>query len=440
MKTRFARSDGTRIAYQVFGSGPLDLVFIPGFVSHVEMQWLDPLFERFLRRLGSFARVVIYDKRGVGRSDPVSSRPTVEQHVSDLQRVLGAVGSKSAVILGYSDGAPTALTYAAAFPHRVHGLVLVAPFASTGRHPDLIARADARCQPFLEHWGEGLTLDVIAPSLAGSRLNRSNFALFERACASPEGVRCIAGRPRDIDVSTVLPSISVPTLVLHRRDDFVPMELGRDIADGIPGARFVELTGGDHTPFSGDPTSVLVHIEEFVSEVAQTPMTQQEESMAVVFTDIVESSEHVVSLGDRRWRELVSAHDELTRVAAQQHGGEALESTGDGWLTVFPTAPAAVRFAWRVGSDMARVGLSVRAGVHAGLVQKNGGDVRGLTVHAAARLAAKATADEVLASTTVVGLCVDAGMTWATAGDVTLKGLPGTWTLHRPGMDAGADA
>ena len=430
MKTKFLRGDGARIAYQVFGDGPVDVLFVQGFVSHADLQWGDPLFARFLRRLGTFARVVLYDRRGVGMSDATTVRPSIDQHVADLERVRKAAGVERAVVLGFSDGSPISLLYAATFPHLVRGLLLVEAYATWRQRPELAQAAFAKCQPFLERWGEGLSLDVLAPSLAGSKLNRSNFALFERACMTRETALALNAPEADVDVFDVLPTISVPTLVLHRRDDIVPIEMGRDVAAAIPGGRFVELEGGDHVPFAGDPTAMLDRIEDFVREIAGAD-PPAEEQVAVVFTDIVDSTRQVVELGDRRWRELVASHDELTRAAAHAEGGFGLESTGDGWRAVFATPPAAVRFAWRTTTAVARLGLRVRAGVHAGPVHRTGEDIRGLTVTAAARIAAQAGAGEVLASTDVVRLCVDAGVEWAEAGSAALKGLPGEWVLHR---------
>jgi pimeloyl-ACP methyl ester carboxylesterase len=430
MKTQFVRSDGARIAYQVFGDGPIDLLFVQGFISHADLQWGDPLFARFLRRMGSFSRVVLYDRRGIGMSDATTVRPSIDQHIADLDRVRTAAGVDRAVVLGFSDGSPIAMLYAATFPHLVRALLLVEAYATWKQRPDLALKTAAKCQPFLDRWGEGLTLDVLAPSLAGSRLNRSNFALFERACMTRETALDLNSREAEIDVFDVLPTISAPTLVLHRRDDVVPIEMGRDVAAAIPGARFVELEGGDHVPFAGDPTAMLDRIEDFVGQIAGVPPPEQEQ-VAVVFTDIVNSTPQVVELGDRRWRELVASHDDLTLAAAEAEGGFGLESTGDGWRVVFATPPAAVRFAWRTKAAVTRLGLSIRAGVHAGGVHRVGDDIRGLTVNAAARIAARAGAGEVLASSEVVRLCVDAGVQWADAGSLALKGLPGEWSLHR---------
>jgi class 3 adenylate cyclase len=429
-KTRFVRHDGARLAYQVYGDGPVDLVFVPGIVSHVELQWADPLFARFLRRLGSWARVIVYDKRGVGMSDRVADAASAEQHASDLAAVMRAAGSDRAVILGFSEGASAAVVHAAAFPHQVLGLILVAAYLRTAEGADIADRAYQRTLPLADRWGEGVVLELTSPSLAGSKLNLTNCALFERAAMSTEMVRSLIAKGGPADLSDVLRSVQAPTLMLHRRDDFVPVDLSRAAVRLLPHGRLVELDGGDHVPFAGDVNALLVHVEDFLRSVAADPRPVPEHG-AVVFTDIADSTATLVSVGDRRWRDLVAAHDDLTMTTAQQCGGEALQSTGDGWLAVFPTATAAVRYAWSIVEQMPRVGLQMRAGVHAGPIERDNADLRGLTVHAAARVTSRAKAGEVLVSADAVRLCADAAVPFERRGSFALKGLPGRWVLHR---------
>src|SRR3954451_16323340 len=430
MNTRYVRCDGARIAYQVFGSGPVDLVFVPGFVSHVELQWGDPLYARFLRRLGTLARVITYDKRGIGRADRGDRPVTVEQHASDLSRVMDAAGVERAVVLGFSDGAPAAAVHAMAFPHRVAGLLFVAGYLPTRGTADVVAGAAARAGLLAERWGDGVSLELTAPSLAGSRLYRSNFAMFERMAVSRDGIRHVLEAAAMLDVTDVLPLIQAPTLFLHRVHDYVPIEIAREAARLIPSSSLVELAGADHVPFAGDANRLLVHVEDFLTTVSEHPVRRPEHA-AVVFTDIVGSTETLLALGDRQWRDRVQAHDELTITTAEHYGGSCFDSTGDGWRVVFPTAPSAARFASVVVDQVRRMDLQLRAGIHAGPVDRDGGDVRGLTVHAAARIAARAGAGEVLCSAETVRLCFDAGITWQRRGSFVLKGLPGRWVLPR---------
>lgn len=430
VKTRYVRCDGARIAYQVFGAGPVDLVFVPGFVSHVELQWADPLYARFLRRLGSLARVVIYDKRGVGMSDRVDGPVSVQQHAADLARVMDAAGVDRAVMLGFSDGAAAAAVHAMCFPHRVTGLLFVAGFLPTQGSADAAARAVANAAPLADRWGDGVSLELTAPSLAGSRLNRSNYAMFERMSVSREGIAHVIDANGSLDLTDVLPAIQVPTLFLHRSHDYVPIEIAREAAKLVPTATLVDLSGADHVPFAGDANRILVHVEDFVSRVRDHPQ-QTPEHAAVVFTDIVGSTQTLVALGDRQWRDMVQAHDELTIAEAERFGGCCLQSTGDGWRAVFATAASAARFAAAVVEQVPRVDLQLRAGIHAGPVERDGDDVRGLTVHAAARIAGRAKPGEVLCSADTVRRCFDAGIEWERRGSFALKGLPGRWVLHR---------
>ncbi|MDT5328220.1 MAG: hypothetical protein QOF25_5372, partial [Mycobacterium sp.] len=413
--TRFARSGRIELAFQVFGEGPSDLVFVPGFASHVDLQWADPAYARFLDRLGSFARVIVYDKRGVGRSDPVRRVPTLEEHVADLRAVTSAAGSSRAVILGFSNGSPVAGLYAATYPERCLALIMCSSFARTKGREDIVARVADRSAKMLDHWGEGYGLEVFAPSLAGSRLNRTNYALFERAALRPEMARALSHAGESIDVSAALGTLDMPALVLHRRGDFIPFEAGEEVASLIAHARFVELEGSDHVPFAGDTNALLTEIEHFVRGVTENPRMPPLVA-AVLFTDIVGSTERAVEVGDRRWREMIDAHDALSRAEIERHGGTAIKSTGDGWLARFDSPPQAVRAGWAISQQVERVGLGLRAGIHVGPVEVVGDDVRGITVHAAARVAALATNGQLLVSAAVVDLCAGAGIDFGDAG------------------------
>lgn len=426
--TRYTGRVGGRLAFQVFGGGAVDLVFVPGFASHVDLQWADPSYARFLHRLGELARVVTYDKRGVGASDPIPGPPTLEQHVTDLLAVLEAADVDRAVVLGFSDGSPVASVFAATYPARCTGLVLCASFARLAEDDARLAQARARTAAMVAQWGQGGGLDVLAPSLAASRLNRANFALFERASLHPTMAAMLFEASRHLDVTGVLPLIDVPTLVLHRAGDYIPIEAGREVAARIPGARFVELTGSDHVPFAGDSHALLLEIESFLRAILEQPRPTAS-TKAVLFTDIVESTAQVAAVGDRRWREMIEAHDALSRSEIERHGGWAVKSTGDGWLAAFDGPAAAVRAGWAISEQVRRVGLETRAGVHVGPVEEAGNDLRGLTVHVAARVAAMAGAGQVLVSQAVRALLASTGFELSSHGEVELKGIPGRWEL-----------
>jgi pimeloyl-ACP methyl ester carboxylesterase len=434
--TEYVRSGSVRLGYQVFGDGDTDLVFVPGFASHVELQWADPLYARFLGRLGSLVRVIVYDKRGVGVSDPVDRAPTLEEDVADLLAVTAAAGSGSAIVLGFSNGSPAAALYAATYPDRCRGLIMCSSFARTRGRADLVAKVAARSRRMIDEWGQGYGLEVFAPSLAGSRLNRTNYALFERAALRPEMARAFAEASRDIDVSGALASVKAPALVLHRRGDFIPFEAGQEVAALLPHAQFVELEGSDHVPFAGDSGALLDAVEDFVRSLTEQPRAATP-TATILFTDIVGSTQRASEVGDRRWRELIEAHDELSRAEIGRHDGVAVKSTGDGWLSSFASPPQAVRAAWAISEQMPRLGLEVRAGAHAGPVEHVDGDVRGLTVHGAARVAAAAGAGRVLVSDVVADRCAGAEMKFEPRPPVALKGLPGTWVLHELVGDPG---
>jgi class 3 adenylate cyclase len=402
----------------------------------VELQWADPAYARFLHRLGSMARVIVYDKRGAGLSGRLPEAPTVEDHARDLDVLLATAARGRAVVLGFSDGSPAAGLFVASHPDRCLALILCASWAKTRGEDELVARVQASTRPFRESWGEGNGLAVFAPSLARSRVNRANYAVFERASLRAEDVQGIAERSMDVDVSEAFRRVAVPTLVLHRSDDFIPIEAGRHAASLIPHARFVELVGGDHVPFAGDTTPLILEVERFVRQVTEQPKVPPSR-VAVLFTDIVGSTERLQQLGDERWRDVVGIHDDLSRQTIADHGGTAVKSTGDGWLATFAAAPDAVRAAWTLGQQVQRLGLEVRAGIHCGPVESVPGDVVGETVHTAARIAAVAGADEVLVSEEAAALCAGAEMSFEPAGRHVLKGLPQPWDLLRLSGDPG---
>lgn len=426
---RLRLPDGVRLATQRYGSGGTHLVFVPGFVSHVELQWADPAYARFLGSLGRFATVTLYDKRGGGASDPIDRAATLEEHVRDLGHVVDAVPAERVVLLGFSNGGAIAAAYAAAHRERLFGLVLCSTFARVEGFTDIVDRADEQAFALVDRWGEGLGLDLACPSLSGSKLARRNYAAFEQASLDREMVRLMAVETRRWDLTPVLGAIDVPTLVLHRRGDYVPFEAGQEVARRIAGARFVELEGSDHVPYLGNAGEILEHLEGFVREVARSPAPARPVA-TVAFTDLVGSTDRAVQVGDARWRALREMHDDLTRAEIARHGGRAIKSTGDGFLATFPEAPDAVRALSATIEQVRRLGLELRCGAHTGPIDVlDDGDVAGTVVNTAARVAALASAGEVLL-TDAVRARLAASVDVRPWGIAELKGLPGTYVLH----------
>ena len=451
MRIRHTRVGGMRVAYQIIGDGPIDLVFVPGVPSHIELQWSDPSYSRFLRRLAAFTRLIVFDPRGSGASEPATELPTLDRTVEDIGAVMDAASSRQAVILGFSFGGSASALFAASHPERCSGLILCAAAAkgpSARVDPELpVAEFEAmrkRAGVVLDHWGEGRGLDLFAPSLAGSAFHRRSFGLFERAAIAPERLRAIMDSYREVDISSVLPAITVPTLVLHRKGDYVPIAHGRYIAKRIPRARFVELEGADHLPFAGDAGAIAREIEAFLSDLTGRAPSRDSHYAVIVFSDIVSSTERIVAVGDERWRELIEAHDELVRAEVARHGGTLVKSTGDGFLATFDGAVAAVRCAWAIREQMARVGLEIREGVHAGECERIGNDVAGLSVHTASRIMSAADTGEILVSGEVKGLLAGVEISLVPHGRQELKGIPGESELFslagEPPFDETADS
>ena len=432
--TRYADSSGVKIAYQVHGEGPIDLVFVPGFVSHVELYWDDPLAARFLRRLSSFARVVLYDKRGQGLSDRLGGPPTLEDSMEDLDAVISAVGCERPAIFGVSEGGPMSVLYAATKPQRVAALVLFGTYARMLEAPDfpqgLPADGLERWAEIIKRdWGGAVGVDLWAPSAAGDQEFERWWARLLRYGTSPSGAIALMSLYEEIDTRGVLPAIDVPTLIVQRRGDRIsPVEQGRYLAEAIPGARYVELDGEDHIPIVGDQDSVLDEIEEFL--VGSRGGAESERALAtILFTDIVGSTERAAELGDRRWRELLERHDAAVRRQLVRHRGREVKTMGDGFLATFDGPARAIRCAAGVREGVAGLGLDVRAGIHTGEVELIGSDVGGMAVTIGARIGALAAPGEVLVSSTVRELVVGSGIEFADRGARSLKGAPGEWRL-----------
>jgi class 3 adenylate cyclase/pimeloyl-ACP methyl ester carboxylesterase len=434
--TKYASNGDVSIAYQVVGEGPVDLVFVPGFISHLDLWWTLPDATAFLRRLASFSRLILFDKRGTGLSDPVSEVPTLEERMEDVHAVLDAAGSERTALFGLSEGGPMSLLFAATYPERTTSLIMYGSFARLptpsppqGEREAEEARLNEQVDDIVDHWGEGTGIDYFAPSLADDSQRREGFALYERAAASPRMVQALFEGVREIDATPALSAIGVPTLVIHRAEDkAVPVEAGRYVAEHVPGARYVELTGIDHIPWVGDADSVLDEVEQFVTGTRRAPAPDRVLA-SVLFTDIVGSTQQAAKLGDRRWREVLEGHDELVRRELASHGGREVKSTGDGFLATFDGPAAAIRCACAIRDDVRSLGIEVRAGVHTGECEARNGDVGGMAVHIGARVSAQAPPGEVLVSAAVRDLVVGSGIEFAERGTHELKGVPGTWQL-----------
>jgi class 3 adenylate cyclase len=439
-ETRYARSGDVQVAYQVVGDGPRDLVLAPGFVSHLELAWDYPPYERFIRRLASFARVIVFDKRGSGLSDPVGDAATLEERIDDIRAVMDAAGSERADVFGWSEGAALAAFFGASRPDRVSALVLYGSFARgmpAEGYPwavepgawDLWLQADGD----EEYWGQGYSLMMLAPTRFEDEALVRWWGRFERQSMSPRMARAALRLDSELDIRDVVPSIRVPTLVIHRSGDVLPIEGARWLAEQIPGARFVELPGEDHWPWTTDPDEIVDEVEEFLTGERQE--REPDRVLAtVLFTDIVGSTETASSLGDSRWRDLLEQHDRLVRREVDRHRGRAVKTTGDGVLATFDGPGRGINCARAICDQVRPLGIEVRAGLHTGECElRNGGDVGGIAVHIGARVAGLAEPGEVLVSGTVKDLVVGSGLAFTDRGSHALKGAPGEWRLYALG-------
>ncbi len=435
-ETRYARSGDIGIAYQVFGEGELDLVLAFPFLSHLDLMWESPAISHFLNRLGSFARVLVFDRRGVGLSDPASGAPTLEERMDDVRAVMDAAGSERAALLGMSEGATMCMLFAASYPERTSALVLWGAMARSTAAPDYPwapekeAVAEAQEELIGPMWGKGATIEIFSPSLATDPRAREFQARFERQAASPMRVQQLFEMFLDTDVRGALPLIQAPTLVLHRRGDrAVNYRAARWLAEQITGSRYVEFEGEDHFPWVGDSEAALAAIEEFLTGVRPGPAPERVLA-TVLFTDIVDSTRLAGELGDRRWRELLAEHQELTRGQLRRFEGREIKTTGDGFLATFDGPTRAAECARAIAVAMPALGIEVRAGLHTGEVELIGEDVGGIAVHVAARISALAEGRQVLASRTVRDLAVGSGVVFNPAGTHTLKGVADEWEVY----------
>jgi pimeloyl-ACP methyl ester carboxylesterase len=435
--TRYARSGNTNIAYQVVGEGPFDLVWVPGWISNVEASWELPEYARFLTRLASFSRLILFDKRGTGLSDgvPIGDLPGLEQRMDDVRAVLQAAGSERAAVFGASEGGNLSLLFAATYPERVRALVLAGVFVKRRWSPDYpwAPTPEEREQQhaLLEReWAGDMDVADLAPSAAGDPALVRRVATFFRRSASPGAAVALNRMNTEIDTRALLPSIAAPTLVLCRRGDrAVSAEESRWIAGQLPDARYVELPGADHLPWVGDTDGLLDEVEVFLTGVRRAPDPDRRLA-TVLFTDITGSTARAAALGDRHWHDLLEDHHRLVRRELDRFGGREVDTAGDGFFATFDGPARAVRCACAITGAVRALGLEVRAGVHTGEVEMVGSTVRGLAVHIGARVAAAAGPGEVLVSSTVKDLVAGSGLRFRPRGRALLEGVPGEWELH----------
>jgi pimeloyl-ACP methyl ester carboxylesterase len=422
--TRYAVSGDVNIAYQTMGDGPIDIIIVPGIVSHVEFLHELAGYTAFLRRLAKFARVFTFDKRGQGLSDRISGTPSLEQRIDDVRAIMDDIGSGQAVLMGFSEGSPMSALFAATHPDRVSHLVLAGGFAKSYSTPEMVEQR-------LMLWGTGAMIKQLMPEQAENPEAVAQFAKFQRLSASPGTYRAYGLLNTLIDVRPILPSVRVPTLVLHRRTDtLVPVEYGRSLAAQIPGAKYIEYPDGGHAFWTGDVETLLGDIEEFVTGHRESASTDLERVLAtVLFTDIVDSTRSAAEMGDQTWRRLLDNHDQLAKQMIEKHRGILIKTTGDGVLATFDGPGRAVRCALAFGTAAQQIGLPLRAGLHTGEIEIRGKDIGGIAVHAAARVMAQSLPTEVLVSRVVTDLVAGAGLKFSERGSHELKGLPGRWDL-----------
>jgi class 3 adenylate cyclase len=434
-ETKYAKSGDVHIAYQIFGSGQIKLVLAPGWASHIEYAWEEPVYARFLQRLGSFARVVWFDKRGTGLSDRVSNLPTLEQRMDDIRAVMDAVGFEHAVLFGVSESGSMSILFAATYPKRTDALILYGSFAKrqwSEDYPWAPTRQEREkwIGSLEKGWGGPLEIPTLAPSAVNDDRFSKWFATYGRLSVSPSAAVALARMNTEIDIRNILSSIHVPTLVLHRTGDRdVNVEEGRYLARSIPEAKFVELPGEDHVPWAGDVDEIADEAEEFLTGV-RPPQSSDRVLATILLTDIVSSTEKLNELGDRRWKSLLLKHNEVVRKELAKYRGREVKTTGDGFLATFDGPARAIKCACSIRDEIRGLGMTIRAGLHTGECEVIGeNDIGGVSVHIVQRVESKAGPQQVLVSSTVKDLVAGSGIQFSDLGVHSLKGIPGEWRL-----------
>ena len=436
-ETRYATNGDIHIAYQVVGDGPLDLVYVAGAITNLDVLWENPDYRRFCERLASFTRLILFDKRGMGLSDRVRIG-TLEERMDDVRAVMDAAASETAALMGSSEGGPMSMVFAATYPQRTRALILCGTEVKEEKTDDWPWGESTRAEfeeyldldRVIERWGKGLAVDSFMPSRAGDEELRRWFGRLQTHSASPHDALASMQMAFEIDVRRVIPSITVPTLILHRTGDRVcSVENGRWLAQHIDGARLVELPGEDHWAWAGGGDDATAEVQEFLTGTRE-PIEPDRVLATVLFTDIVGSTERARELGDRRWRELLDRHHDVIRRELQRYRGREIDTAGDGFFATFDGPARGIRCAKAVVEAVQNVGLDVRAGLHTGEVELAGDAVRGIAVHTGARVASLAGPGEVLVSGTVKDLIAGSGIELVPRGVHQLKGVPGEWPLY----------
>jgi class 3 adenylate cyclase len=437
---KYAKTGEFNIAYQVVGDGPVDLLLLPGWVTHLELQWDVAPIARFLERLAGFSRLIQFDKRGTGLSDRVSPSelPTLEQRMDEVRAVMDAVGSERAVLFGTIGGGAMSGLFAATFPERALGLILYGTFARLEPDTGLLARLaptqEAAIERVEREWGtEGVCVSFWAPSIVTDEETKQAYLRLARSSVSPGAARVLMQMGYALDWEEFLPTIHVPTLVLHRRDDLVvPVHQARRLAELIPGAKFVELAGSDHLMWAGDQESMLREVEAFVASIGPRPRDDRM-LMTILLTDIVESTETATRLGDKRWRALLDDHHRVVREQLERFRGHEVETAGDSFLATFDGPARAIECAQAIVESASSIGITLRAGLHTGEAEVTDDGLRGIAVHVAARAMALAEPGEILATSTSKELVAGSGIAFRDRGAFELKGLPGEHRLFAVG-------
>jgi class 3 adenylate cyclase len=451
-ETSYAKCGDLSLAYQVFGDGPVELVFVGPMVTHIELFWAMPEFKAFFDQLATFCRILLFDKAGVGLSDPIPKVRLLEERAAEIEAVMDAVGFGKSAIFGMSEGGPQAIMFAAKRPERVRALILYGSFAAlpgagwddldrdpTELRARLVAELGEDYTPSTQQiaslqefarvassaWGSGATVKSWFPSVRSTR----QLGMVERMCASPGMFRATVESSLRIDVRPILPTLIAPTLVINARGDLMPVQCGRYLADHIPGARYLEVDGADHAPWYTEPDAILTEIEEFLTGSHAAPAQSHRALRTVLFTDIVASTQHAAATGDERWRAVLHRFGEITAELTQRFGGAVVKSTGDGHLATFDGPTQAIRCAEALQTDAESLGIEIRVGIHTGECELLDNDIGGLAVHIAARILGHAGAGEILVSRTVRDLVVGSGTGFEDRGSVELRGVPGTWQL-----------
>ena len=440
-KTRYAKSDGVRIAYQVAGDGPFDLVLVPGFVSNVESMWEQPDFARIMKRLSSFSRLIIFDKRGTGRSDPVSVAPPMEQRLKDLLAVMEAAGSEKAALMGISEGGPASILFAATYPERTSQLLLYGTTARFSSAPDYewgfeIGPYSAGLDKMEERWGDAATIGLFAPSYKNDENAREMWGNYERAGASPGMARSVMEALVDIDVRPALADIRVPTAIIHRTGDrAVLFGNASYMAEHIPGAKLVELPGVDHFPFLRESDDIWDEVAECLTGSRHGGVLERILA-TVLFTDIVDSTQKAHDLGDRKWRDLLEQYYAAVRAELRRFGGHELDTAGDGFFARFDTPAHAIDCARAINQSVQSLGIDARTGIHTGECDVTEEKLSGMAVHIAARVMALAGPGEILVSSTVKEIVTGSKLAFTDRGAHALKGVPGEWRLYAVGVES----